>query len=65
MDWSIVIQLVSIVAVSVGLYIAIRTDLAAMHEKITAANARIDVIANDANKAHDRIDNWYREGTRT
>lgn len=64
MDWNLVIQLISGVGAAIGVYIGIRIDLARMHEKITAANARIDSNVSDINKAHDRIDNWYRSEPR-
>lgn len=60
MDWNIILNLAVIVGASVGVYVAIRSDLAAMHERLIAANARIDTVAAEANKAHDRIDGWYR-----
>lgn len=60
MDWSLVVQLVSGVGAALGVYIGIRIDLTRMHEKIIAANARIDATVSDISKAHDRIDNWYR-----
>lgn len=60
MDWNIILQLAAIVGVSIGVYTAIRSDLAAMHERIKAVNDRVDVVSAEANKAHDRIDGWYR-----
>lgn len=64
MDWSIVVQLGSMVAVGVGIYSAIKADLARMHEKIIAANDRITVVTDTAKDAHDRIDRMYRSETR-
>ena len=60
MDWNIILNLAVIVGTSVSVYVAIRIDLSAMHERIKAADARINVVAAEANKAHDRIDGWYR-----
>ncbi len=60
MDWSLVIQAGVALAMALAVYVGIRIDLAAMHEKIKAADARITVVAAEANKAHDRIDGWYR-----
>jgi hypothetical protein len=64
MDWNIVIQLISMGLVAVGIYTAIRSDLARVHEKIVATNARVDVVAKETDKAHDRIDDWYRRDKR-
>lgn len=64
MDWNILINLGVLTGTSVGVYVAIRSDLAAMHERIIAANARIDTLAAETNKAHDRIDVWYRSEPR-
>ena len=60
MDWSLVIQAGVALAMALAVYVGIRIDLAAMHEKIKAADARITVVAAEATKAHDRIDGWYR-----
>jgi len=65
MDWSIIINLAVIVGTSVSVYVAIRMDLASMHERIKAADARIDVVSKEADKAHDRIDDWYRREVRS
>jgi Ca2+/H+ antiporter len=63
-DWGIVIQLVSMACVAIGIYVAIKSDLVRTHEKIIATNARVDVVAKETDKAHDRIDEWYRRETR-
>lgn len=60
MDWNMVMQLITGVGAALGVYVGIRIDLARMHERIKASDARIDVVAAEANKAHDRIDGWYR-----
>ena len=60
MDWSLLIQAGVALAMALAVYVGIRIDLAAMHEKIKSTAARIEVVAAEANKAHDRIDTWYR-----
>lgn len=60
MDWNMVMQLITGVGAALGVYVGIRIDLARMHERMKASDARIDVVAAEANKAHDRIDGWYR-----
>lgn len=71
MDWGIVIQIFLAIGASVSVYVAIRVDLAVMHEKIAAAHerqksteVRIENVAGEVSKAHDRIDGWYRSEPR-
>lgn len=64
MEWNFVLNLMVIVGTSVSVYVAIRMDLAAMHERIKATDARVSVVAAEANKAHDRIDGLYRHSSR-
>lgn len=64
MDWNMLLQLITGVGAALGVYVGVRIDLAAMHERIKAADARISVVTAEANKAHDRIDAWYRSEPR-
>lgn len=48
----------------VGLYLAIRIDLTKMHERISSSEKRIEVVAKETDKAHERIDAWYRRESR-
>lgn len=63
-DWGIVIQLLSMASVAIGIYVAIRSDLAVMHEKFKSNDVRVGKVEQDVDKAHERIDDWYRREPR-
>lgn len=53
MDWGIIIQLVSIVAVGIGTYAAIRADIAVMHANLLNTREDLKELQKDV-KRHDR-----------
>ncbi len=70
-DWSFIIQLAVAIGTSVGIYVAIRIDLAILHEKVAAAhekikdtNDRVEAVTTKIEKVHERIDGWYRSEPR-
>ena len=65
-DWGVIIQLVSIVAVGVGTYAAIRSDIAVMHANMINTKEDVKELQKDV-KRHDReiagLDRRHNEGT--
>ena len=57
MTWGDVFQVMGIVGPAVGVYAAVRADLAKLHAIASGAS-------QSADKAHNRIDGLYREGRR-
>jgi Tfp pilus assembly protein PilN len=56
-DWNLVVQLLLPIGLGLGAYVAIRSDLALMHERITVLKTQVENIQ----KRHDRIDDIMRE----
>jgi uncharacterized membrane protein (DUF106 family) len=66
MDWGFLIQVISIVAVGIGTYAAIRTDIAVMHANLLNTRDDVKELQKDV-KRHDReiagLDRRQHDGT--
>jgi hypothetical protein len=67
----ILIELFSIVGTCVAVYVAIRSDLAVLHEKFrsvdrefNSVDKNITRVESEVTAAHERIDSWYRRKDR-
>jgi hypothetical protein len=63
--WDIVVELISLVCTGIGVYAAIRSDLALMHERHGVMKERVDKIEEKVEK-HNEIfaycDRRHKEG---
>jgi uncharacterized membrane protein (DUF106 family) len=64
-DWSILIQIIAIAGVGIGVYAAIKSDLAVLHEKSDNMKEDIKEVKAEVTAFHQRIDGWYRRESRT
>lgn len=59
-EWAkIIIEIVGMAFAALGIYVAIRIDMAVMHEKFRNNDVRVNEIKSDVDYAHQRIDGFF------